>query len=246
MLYEAGGESRPVSGGAVNVGQRPDFPDSIVVYCVDVGSVPQKKFAWARGSKSGSQTAVTCGTDIDALVGIVATDLAAGEPVALGFECPLFVPVPHEAGRLGCKRPGEHDRAWAASAGAAALATGLVQAVWILRELRQATERLHLPVPVFMRLADFATQGAGLLLWEAFVSSDAKTGTHTGDAECAVRCFIEHVPKGECVVEMTEANTPVLSLIGSALLQTGWSTDLTLLNTPCLVVQPAGKAKTVQ
>lgn len=71
------------------------------------------------------------------LVDAVAGDLIAGEAVALGFECPLFVPVPATPLQLGAARLGEGNRPWSAGAGASSLATGLAQVSWILAELRQ-------------------------------------------------------------------------------------------------------------
>jgi hypothetical protein len=43
--------------------------------------------------------------------------LPGGQAVALGFECPLFVPVPEQALRLGAARPGEKNRSWSAGRG---------------------------------------------------------------------------------------------------------------------------------
>jgi len=50
-----------------------------------------------------------------ALADAVTDDLDAGLPVALGFECPLFVPVPDEAELLGSAREGDGNRPWCVS-----------------------------------------------------------------------------------------------------------------------------------
>src|SRR6266540_1033323 len=66
-----------------------------VVYCADIGSVPNGRFGWARSEPD--ETTIERhrgGTEIIDLADGVGEDLAAGQPVALGFECPLFVPVP--------------------------------------------------------------------------------------------------------------------------------------------------------
>jgi hypothetical protein len=93
-----------------------------------------------------------------------------GRPVALGFECPLFVPVPLLAEKLGAARKGEGNRAWSAGAGTAALTTGLVQAAWVLSEIRDhcGDAVLH------MEWEPFTREESGLLIWEAFVSSTRK------------------------------------------------------------------------
>src|SRR5690348_16079756 len=93
--------------------------ENLVVYCADVGSVPLKRFAWVRAETDGS---LSRNTDIRQLVEMLISDLKAPNPVALGFECPLFVPVPSECVKLGCARLGEGDRAWSAGAGAGSLA----------------------------------------------------------------------------------------------------------------------------
>jgi hypothetical protein len=55
------------------------------------------------------------------------------------------------------------------------------------------------------------------------------------DAEIAVRRFAAHLP------DIAEANAiheaTVYSLIGAALLRTGWSPDLSLLETSCVVIK---------
>ena len=65
--------------------------------------------------------------------------LLAGVQAALLLEAPMSVPVPGgqpDAWRgLGKARRGERDRPWPTDAGAGALATGLVQGAWMLRQL---------------------------------------------------------------------------------------------------------------
>jgi len=83
----------------------------IAVFCADVGSISQGNFSWAGpgGPEQGS-------TEIAELADAVATCLSAGQRVALGFEAPLFVPVPVEARMLGKARDGE-SKAWSAERG---------------------------------------------------------------------------------------------------------------------------------
>jgi len=151
------------------------------VYCADVGSTRAGAFAWARGRPG--EPVSPGGASIEDLVSHVANDLEAGTPVALGFECPLFVPLAQDPLLLTAARDGDGNRPWSASAGATVLATGLTQVVWVLREIRR---RVSGDVPAFLRWDCFQASGHGLLLWEAFVSGGAKTGSHLGDATRAL------------------------------------------------------------
>jgi hypothetical protein len=76
----------------------------LVVYCADIGSVVRGRFGWARSEEQGEVRSHRGGTEIVDLVEAVAADLGDGRAVALGFECPLFVPVPEQPLRLGCCR----------------------------------------------------------------------------------------------------------------------------------------------
>lgn len=106
------------------------------VYCADIGSVRGGAFGWARDCGPGGAPEVRRGGEqILELADAIAADLKDTGAVALGFECPLWVPVPLDPLELGRARPGEGDRPWSAGAGAGVLATGLAQVVWILREV---------------------------------------------------------------------------------------------------------------
>jgi hypothetical protein len=207
----------------------------MIIYCADIGSVPNKKFGWAR---SEPETAAVerhrGGTEIVELVAAVAGDLADGAAVALGFECPLFVPVPLNPLELGKARWGEHNRSWSAGAGSGALATGLVQVAWILRELRTlaANTQLHLAWESF-------TSTGGLFLWEAFVSDRAKAATHVDDATVAVRAFEAALPD-PTLHNAVGADIP-LSLVGTAAAWSGWPLA-DALKSSCLVIKavPSG------
>jgi hypothetical protein len=210
------------------------------VYCADIGSVPNGRFGWARSEPD--ETTIERhrgGTEIIDLVDAVAQDLAAGQPVALGFECPLFVPIPEQPLRLGTARPGEKNRSWSAGAGAGAMATGIVEVAWILSELRRGLPdtRAHLD------WADLMAAGTGLFLWEAFVTDRAKAATHVDDATVAVAAFRDALP------DVTNANAVTaerpLSLLGAALLWSGWSEDSQLLHAPCLVIKAAPPAAAI-
>ena len=187
----------------------------------DIGSVPRRRFGWARSDGRDETIERHCGgTEIADLVGAVAADLAEGRSVALGFECPLYVPVPEEPLRLGAARVGEGNRSWSAGAGAGALATGLVEVAWTLEELRRRAPDL----PVFLEWERFRTAGVGLFLWEAFVTDKAKAATHVDDAIVAVAAFRGALPDPAAANAVTSERP--LSLLGCALLWSRWSDDL--------------------
>ena len=124
------------------------------------------------------------------LVDEAGADLNSGLPVALGFECPLWIDLPEDAGELTSARNGEGDRAWSAGAGCGALATGLAETAWILRGLRALAPSAQ----AFLRWKEFVEAKSGIFLWEAFVAGKAKTDTHEGDAKKAADAFLELLP----------------------------------------------------
>jgi alkylated DNA nucleotide flippase Atl1 len=133
-------------------------------------------------------------------------------------------------------RRGEGNSPWSGGPGTAALATGLVQAAWILRALRDRCPE----VTAYVDWNEFTSAEGGLLLWEAFVTGQGKVTTHIDDALIATKTFRDALPD-PLAANAVEADEP-LSLIGSALLWSGWSTDTTSLHKPCLVVKAASLA----
>jgi hypothetical protein len=215
----------------------------LVVYCADVGSV-KRNFGWARVNADGAEM-TRGGHEIGALAAAVAADLNAGRPTALGFECPLWAPLPEQADELGAARPGECEdgvnRPWSAGPGAAVLTTGVAQVPWLLERVRAsaAGQDAHLD------WEKFAAAGAGLFLWEAFVSGGAKAwetdavgdeGEHEFDARLGAETFCAALPDPRDANAVVSAGG-VISLIGAAILRSGWSGDLSLLGETCLVVK---------
>jgi hypothetical protein len=75
----------------------------LAIYCADIGSIPNHRFGWACTDAAGDRVERhRGGSEIENLVELVAADIADGRAVALGFECPLYVPVPQQ---LGSCRP---------------------------------------------------------------------------------------------------------------------------------------------
>lgn len=198
----------------------------ILVACADIGSVPAGNFGWWT-------SAGLTDTTPSGLSKVVAHALNQGTPVALGFECPLFVPLVENEQNLTRARPGEGSRAWSAGAGCGSLATGLVQVAWVLQSIRRA---LHHTQEAFFDWHAFDKANSGLLIWEAFVSERAKFATHIADAQAGGEAFMRALP------DPTDANainctSPVYSLAGATLLRTGWTTNLQVLYQACLVLR---------
>ncbi|HEX6667768.1 MAG TPA: hypothetical protein VF081_14375 [Solirubrobacterales bacterium] len=214
--------------------------DNLAVYCADIGSIAKGNFGWARLEPSVGL--MECGRDIDEMVEHIAKDLHTERPVAMGFECPLWVPVPEASSELGMGRPNEGSPSWSSQTGGCVLATGLAQVSWILREVkvRASDVRGFVEWPGFM-----AAVGCRVFLWEAFVSGAAKADreandSHTRDAETGARRFAEFIndPVGNC--QEFEPTTPFLSLAGAMMIGAGWIGDASLLQTVPLVVRAVG------
>lgn len=204
---------------------------NVAVYCADIGSVAKRRFGWAGASRVG-EPALESGITMDGLASAVANNLNDGRPVALGLECPLFVPITDDPSGLTCARPGEGARAWSAGAGAGALATGLTQTVWLLREI---AGRLTSRAPAYLDWPTFVRAHQGLFLWEAFVTGSSKADSHIGDAALAVNAFLRALPNPDAMNAVSCLD--VHSLVGAALIRTGWSTDPQLLSRPCIVIK---------
>lgn len=204
----------------------------MLIACADIGSVPQGNFAWAAWPGS-------TGTRPSELATYVATSLNSGESVALGFECPLFVPLPASEWELGKGRAGEGSRPWSAGAGAGSLATGIAQVAWVLSRARSL---LTVPPRGHLLWDEFCASPPGsLLIWEAFVSSSDKGANHAEDARLALETFISVLP-APATASAIPATCPVHSLAGAALLRAGWSSDLSLLAQSCIVIRAGANA----
>ena len=195
----------------------------LLVACADVGSVTKGNFGWA--DSDGDE-----GILPSELAAKVAAALSDQRPVALGFECPLFVPLPEAESELGKRRTGEGNRAWSAGAGCGALATGLVQAAWTLRAIR---ERCPGSVGAHLDWKSFKEGGGGIFIWEAFVSGSGKGSGHVNDAAIAVNAFKRKLP---CPETDLHATNPV-SLAGLALLWAGWPVGTEALRQSCIAIK---------
>jgi len=174
---------------------------------------------------------------IEDLVQLLAEDLLADRSVALGFEAPLFVPLPATAADLGRARDGGRNRPWSAGAGAAVTAYAAQQVAWVLNALGQLIGAR--PLRVGLDSAAWILGDLDLLLWEAFVSGAAKdrasTDPHVDDARAAAREFLQRFQEGAVRSDVTAP--VVFSLAGAAVLRAGLSTDMDLLSQAPVVVR---------
>lgn len=201
------------------------------VACADVGSVARGRFGWAIRDLPGELRDVPEPASIQAFADTVIDRLAQGRSVALGFECPLFVPLRKDPTLLTRGREGDGNRPWSAGAGCGSLTTGLVETAWTLDRIRKGLTK---EPRIFFDWAEFSAHRGSLFLWEAFVTGKSKSDTHRGDAALAVQAFCRALPQPESANRVNESR--VYSLIGAALLRTGWSVPASILSSACLVV----------
>ena len=204
------------------------------VYCADVGSIKKGNFGWAGVSISPNERKHSWrkGEGIQELVDEVADKLNNYKKVALGFECPLWVPVRERPEKLTAGRDGDGSRAWSFGAGAGSLATGLTECAWTLQKIHEISPEVR----AYLDWESFQESEDGLFIWEAFVSGGGKAGSHVGDAEVAVSAFIEALPSLDSL-NTVQPSEQTYSLIGATLLWASWSTDLRLLHQPCKVMK---------
>lgn len=206
-----------------------------VVYACDIGSVKSGSFAWSRATSH--QDTPTASSDIDELLIQIVRDARSGASVALGFEAPLFMPIPLLSSALSSGRNGESSRSMFAPAGASVTTLALHEVAWILRSLQQQIGSI-LGFTIDWRKPWRSSSGAAkLLVWEAFVSSSAHSDTHERDAITAARHFIDYEHHFAEVNAVTCENP--LSLVHCAAMFAGWSRDINALHGDCLVLKPA-------
>lgn len=196
------------------------------IYACDVGSIKRGNFGWAssRGGSRGS-------TDIEDLVSHVAKDLNEGVKVALGFECPLFIPCPERAEGIGRARVGDGNRAYTSNPAACATVIGLSELAWVLSRIHENCP----DVRATTRWNELNRGDSELFIWEAFISGTDKGADHIEDAELAVRAFeknLESLDDASCVTCENPA-----SFAGMFILWAGLSGDITLLGDACIVLK---------
>lgn len=203
--------------------------NKLSIYCADVGSISAKKFGWA--AKRCNEDKIVIGTEIEDFSSMISDSIRLGEKVAIGFECPLFVPMRSEPKRVNSARKGEGNRSWSAGAGTGALATGLVEVLWVMNAV---TESLGYAPHAQFSWSEFQTTDS-VFLWEAFVTADAKGVSHADDAVIGITAFLNSLADFESSNAIDEDS--VLSLVGAAALRANWSHDPQVLSEPCHVIK---------
>jgi hypothetical protein len=202
--------------------------NNLAIFCADVGSIKNGNFGWAATLPGNIELT---GTDIGEFASEIAKQVKRGSKVAIGYECPLFVPVRKDPVLVNSSRNGEGSRSWSAGAGTGALATGLVEVIWVFNKLAELLEKK--PAITF-DWEEFKAKES-IFLWEAFVTSTSKGKDHADDAKIALATFMSAMPDPRTINAINE--TEVFSLAGAAILRTGWSDNISLLHQPCLVIK---------
>jgi len=206
------------------------------VYAVDVGKTQRPaNFAWVRVEPEDA-TKLVGSHDIRTLASRLKQDLKHGYDIALGFEAPLFIPVPEDADNLSRGRSGEGNRAWSAQAGSTVAMLGIHQAAWLLRVLRRSCGD-SCELTLDRRKWPPTGPSPILFCWEAFVSGSAHGASHVQDAATAAVEFLRSEDTMMAVNAVT-AEQPI-SLIGAVAVWSGWVESLDILHSPTLVIKPA-------
>jgi len=212
---------------------------ALVTACLDVGSVTSGGVGWAVDESHGLLHGCDLVDFVNALSGIVLN----GGRIALGFECPLYVPRRADPRQLAYQRIDEAGLNWCGGPGVAVLATGLVQVNWVLSRLVECDRSLRATT----RWGEFVEGHSRLFVWEAFITSrhgdpvvmppDLPTcSLHERDAIAGLVAFTKRmVDAGELRSDL--GAEPAISLIGMHLLMMGLSDARNLLDERCMVVR---------
>lgn len=209
-----------------------------VVACLDIGSPKKGNVGWAVLHGSGQET----GRELGQFITVLVEHLKEGRAVAIGFECPLYVPKRSDVNAMTDCRLGEVGLNWCGGPGASVLATGLVQVNWVAAQLAQHVRG----ATGTTRWREFASGLCQMFFWEAFITSragvvvvvDAADGAsgHEQDALCGAVAFRNvEVTADEFPSDFQDE--PALSLIGLHLVESGLSRDTTLLSERCVVLK---------
>jgi len=212
-----------------------------VVYTCDIGSTRQQgrntrpAFAWARLLPNEGSKLVQGSSDIEQLVERLELDIEQGYSVALGFEAPLFIPIPQDSKNLSKGRRGEGNRSFASPVGLTACALGIHQSAWILKRLCESS---YHKCEFTLDLQCWPPSGHRpvLFCWEAFVSGQAHSNEHLRDAATAAVAFLSNEQDLQKANAVRADN--IISLIGAVALWSGWTSDLHYLRRSTLVLKP--------
>lgn len=204
------------------------------IYTCDIGGIRSGNFGWARCVPEEKANLIGS-TDISRLIDCLQKDMENLMSIALGFECPLFIPVPISENDLCRGRQGEGSRSLFAQAGATVTTLGVHQAAWILRKIHPYGTN-HFEFTTDLSKWPPSDDHQVLFCWEAFVSGIAHSRSHTRDAATATMFFL-HNEMHLGVVNAVTTELP-FSLIQAVALWAGWSTNMAELHGSTLVIKP--------
>lgn len=199
----------------------------MIVAAIDVGA--PRNIGWAIIDDG----IATHGIDLDEFIKLF-SKACAGQPTALGFEAPLFIPRRQNLEDITRQRNGEAGRPWSAGAGATVTTIGLAVVDYTLSRLRE----LLPDKPATLDYEKWLSSNE-LLIWEAFISggNHAAPGEHWRDALTAAQGFIKAYPNLAAHNAINEHD--VVSLAGLSLVRTGWvKPNQNILSQPTLVIRP--------
>jgi hypothetical protein len=199
-----------------------------------------------RNHDPGTGPPVDRGTGLDDLVSCVADALEQDIPVALGFECPVFVPVRRNTRKLLEQRCGENGAPFAAGAGALALVVGLVESAWVLGRLGEWGRSATVDPALW-------PDDHPVLLWEAFVHREGKVGEdseslpdgwlrpedgkHVRDAATAVAGFFRNGTPSLASSDIDSCGEPAFNTLAAAAMRSSMLTDVRELSRRSYVVK---------
>jgi hypothetical protein len=208
------------------------------IYAIDIGSTRSNRkrgiaFAWAQVYADKPDN-VVAQQNIERLAAAIRSDLQSGFSVSLGFEAPLFIPVPSDAADLSRRRCGERNRSWSAPPGLAVATLAVHQVAWLLKNLADLKRKNLLST----NPEDWPPKDNSQILycWEAFVSGEGHSEDHLRDAATAAKYFLDH-ETSLLSVNAVSANV-ALSLFHAAGIWAGWLDEVQSLNKQLLVLRP--------
>ena len=203
-------------------------PKGMHVAVVDIGRL--ENLGWAIEGSIVNRSGSNIDECIDAL-----TDALDTGPLALGFEAPMFVPYREDANQLDRCRMGEGDRSFSAWAGACVLAKALVICPYILTGLQRRVPNANATFDWRSPLSRH-----DVLFFEAFVTHER--ADHVGCAKLALKKFQEGMKEPATLrSDIDEQST--LNLLGAMLVRTGWSKNVEMLSSACLVIRHRGTGR---
>lgn len=206
--------------------------EKLCVYCADIGSIKSNKFGWCK--KDLTSQDIVWGREIKEFTLGIIDDLSKEYKIALGFECPLFIPISENPLNLTSARFGEKNRPWSASAGSQVIAIGLAEMVWIFENIKDSSKK---EIKITFDWNEFIKEDMNLFIWEAFVSGQSKTSLHERDAQKAIDKFYDLYLSGKInQINDVDADNP-FNLAACALLRANYSIDLKLIFEKCLVIK---------